>query len=154
METGSNVLRFKGDRVKVGKMDKMEVNDAVMAVSDVIEKPQLKSLSSSIKPANKDPPPPPVPVPVKSFADSIQTISITKPANDWRSYSSVTLDNQMEVLLINDALAGRSAISLAVKAGWTSDPVSVYDASLIVATYVIIILLVFVGRCSWYCSFR
>jgi insulysin len=47
---------------------------------------------------------------------------ITRSSLDERKYRHVTLDNELQVLLVSDAVTDKAAASLAVRVGYLSDP--------------------------------
>lgn len=66
---------------------------------------------------------------------AVFTKPIESSPNDERSYRLVRLNNDLEVLLIHDAKADKSAAALDIHVGHLSDPVSdaLYLSTLIVA---------------------
>lgn len=51
-----------------------------------------------------------------------QTIQISR--NDTRQYQSITLPNQLQVVLVSDPTAEKSSAALSVDVGWLNDPAS------------------------------
>jgi len=59
-----------------------------------------------------------------AYAKDSDSIEVTKSPNDQRSYRAITLDNQLDIILVSDPETEKSAASLSVGVGLLSDPMT------------------------------
>ena len=64
------------------------------------------------------------PVQLENSAQQQQAAAIVVSPNDQRAYKTLTLPNQLEVILVSDPTTEKSAVSLSVGAGMLQDPMT------------------------------